>query len=1534
MSGPTGGLRWRILLRRLGRLALFLLPIFLILAAILPSLLPSSYVSSQIAAALSEATGRPVRVTGGSVGWFGGLRAAEIVIEDSSGGEFARIEKLWLDYEPWEMPALFAGGVSSLGRAHVERLTLRIVRHRDGRLNLPPGGTADPLPDFKSLEVAGGQIELLDEAAGRRSLLADIRLNIARLESGRKAYLTGSATTLLADQSADEPAGRVSFNGLLDNFDPRTINRIIGGLDVQWDGVNLGALLPPMSEDASLPLIVRMPSEGSASISIGSDHMINFEGSISASQMVVGQGATLDLAAEQTMLSFVGSYDVPAGRLQLAPLQLAGAGSSLRATGQLNFNAAGTCNGNLSFSGLVNWNPLKQIVPGLDRALSLFQAAAGTANVRQLDVRVTDDVAHIRGLIDMGRSELLLEPLFRKQSDRAAALVIDANVNLRNMQTDIRRLSLLLSPPSVPVEGLDVEPGEVTVNLHTQRQTTQAASRQQSQQIVMRIIVPDVTLLPRYLPLTANLISQFDLHGAAAITARVSADSPGRPVELTLDATALGFRTDDAAIKPVGEPLLVTVEGLLSDAGGLPRGQKIAIMTNSGELTWLGNIAVDADESHRADRGNWMTDGRLIIDGTLHLRDLEQWYRLVRPLLPQEPRIELAGNAEAQISGKIDNKSAVVKARLQLDKAAIAVGAGSGRVEVFVKPQGRPMQLRIDMEMARSRNWLLMQNEILLDSNRLKVTLCDFPSEASHMQPEIIAAMPMPTDGFMPFSAAHRLLANRRNAGGATIDLTLDAGDVDELLSLFPHAAERLAQYDPSGAFRLKVLARRGPQASDRLALSAALDATELTYLLKGHLHKTAGLQQRAEIDLRMPQQKPDGTDVVEISRFEARLGPSLLELSGRASFDADLRRLAARLPAIVLTVHNVEVAGRLALVQDDKLRRFSNWWNSVSDEHQIEGRADVQFNMRGSRKAVSMELSADATDAAFSYGLQTHKPKGVRASCAAKVDSGGPAGVLDIQNAHIALGDSLATCRGTLYSRSRMPRSINDIEGLSLHLEARSGELADLAQLVPWPQLRQLRPGGGVDLAIDIAADSFGAEIADGRIILDEMNIDYFGAPLSLSGRIDLDPQRLRIDGLNIKAGECDITLAADIASPLDRPRGSMAVSGTNLDLQQLLKIVRQDDTADNAPPAKADAQTQTVAAAHPAQGPPAAIPSTSPAAAASPTSSAATAATDAHAIADGSELADVIPEAWPPIQRFIARCNIDGSIALKRFIWEDEVGVTYKWQAFGSNFKLADGRLAVQDFKAAWRGGVVSGAVDVDMTQQNPQVHTRYAIRNIAAGPEIQPLINHQFPDMVVKGHINQVYDARRRLFASAASPSYPVGSTLFEAFNGTMSGQAAPKWLTDLIPGLNMTTYKFERMQSIGQLLADGRADNRMLFEGSPYALYIDGSTEADGAAVYTLGVDLMNSLQRGRAVRRLEQGRVPIMEFSGHIIDSAWHNLQVRFKLPHEVAYDVLLRRNLLLRLLDRSGESRRPDFTPYNFSSDAPPAAAPAVPATE
>ena len=545
--------------------------------------------------------------------------------------------------------------------------------------------------------------------------------------------------------------------------------------------------------------------------------------------------------------------------------------------------------------------------------------------------------------------------------------------------------------------------------------------------------------------------------------------------------------------------------------------------------------------------------------------------------------------------------------------------------------------------------------------------------------------------------------------------------------------------------------------------------------------------------------------------------------------------------------------------------------------------------DVQGNRNGGSLSFSADATEAAFRYGLETVKPIGVDASCSANITSGELAGLFDIHNSHFALGESSVTCAGTLYSHRRIPTSLADIAGAVLHVEAQSRTLANLAELVPVPELRQLRLSGGVTMAIDIAADGYGTEIEEGQLIFDDLRVDYQGTPLSLSGAVALSHRQLKADGLQVSAGDSTTTLAADIASPFERPRGSLEVSGNYFNLERLLQAMRVEPVSPAVAAGDAgdgNAATETI----PPQG---------------------------------------IPNQWPQVRRFLNQCDIDARVAFDRFIWQDDVGVTYDWQAFSSQFGLRRGRLDVHDFKAVWRGGVVTGAVGIDMTQPNPEVHTRYAIRNIAAGPEIQPLINYQFPDMIVKGRINQVYDAREKLFKTADEPGYPVGATLFEAFDGTMSGQAAPKWLTDLIPGLSMSTYKFDRMQSIGQLQADGRADNRMLFEGSPYSLYIDGHTEADGTALYTLGVDLMNSLDRGSTVRALEQGRVPIVEFKGRIVDSAWQGLEVRFKLPHEVAYDVLLRRNLLVRLLSSRGEAKRPDFTPYRFSDDGkrrPPSA--------
>jgi hypothetical protein len=54
--------------------------------------------------------------------------------------------------------------------------------------------------------------------------------------------------------------------------------------------------------------------------------------------------------------------------------------------------------------------------------------------------------------------------------------------------------------------------------------------------------------------------------------------------------------------------------------------------------------------------------------------------------------------------------------------------------------------------------------------------------------------------------------------------------------------------------------------------------------------------------------------------------------------------------------------------------------------------------------------------------------------------------------------------------------------------------------------------------------------------------------------------------------------------------------------------------------------------------------------------------------------------------------------------------------------------------------------------------------------------------------------------------------------------------------------------------------------------------------------------------------MDQGKLPLMYYTGRIKGTAYaEGPFLRYVLPHEFAYDVFVRRNLLLQLFSRIGE---------------------------
>ncbi|MEA3367251.1 MAG: hypothetical protein U9R68_03945 [Planctomycetota bacterium] len=154
--------------------------------------------------------------------------------------------------------------------------------------------------------------------------------------------------------------------------------------------------------------------------------------------------------------------------------------------------------------------------------------------------------------------------------------------------------------------------------------------------------------------------------------------------------------------------------------------------------------------------------------------------------------------------------------------------------------------------------------------------------------------------------------------------------------------------------------------------------------------------------------------------------------------------------------------------------------------------------------------------------------------------------------------------------------------------------------------------------------------------------------------------------------------------------------------------------------------------------------------------------------------------------------------------------------------------------------------------------------------------------------------------------AAGAYPVGRGETVLTDGVLDGPGAPDYITNLLPGLKLTRYRFNRMSNVSESRPDGVTDNRMLFDGKAYDLFIFGVTHPDGRTRYTLGVDLLPSLGSEAISRTLGQGKLPLMHYDGRIVGSKFAEREISYVLPHEFAYDVFLRRNLLLKLIRSLG----------------------------
>lgn len=1428
--------------RRVRKIALIAVLGLMLLVLLAPSLVPSAVISGAIARSLEQSTGRSVYVGHCSLGWLSGITIDELRIGTGDGTAdqpLVRLEGVRLDFMPWELPSAVFSKEPRLGRATIRRLVLQITRKADGTLDWP--GSTGPPADFKSIEIADGEVHLIDETGGEPRTIKILQVSAGRIEGTEKVYVTAGGQLLYSDEKGAAGAAVFRVNGLIDHLDLGQLEKTTGGCDIGWEGVDLAYFLPALRPSAGKLPAVRATISGQAILQVDTSDVITVRGNIASPQIVAGaDAADPDLAIKRSILSFGGTYNKASGDLTLKSVQVSGAGSSLQIAGRATRGADGRTVGELTLRGTLNWAPLKREIALLGRALRHFPEAAmtGSADIREIRITLSPEKIRCRGTVDLRRTEFLWRPYLEKPADVRATLTLDGAMDLRSGRLSLGRTALAINPP--PASKTRDAAGQtdlviVARSVDSNEGDTPDAddAGDDADDLKVTMAVADMDRLSQYVPRAAEWVRRFGVGGALGLDARIRPRADGLGATLRIDATKTRFETAPGIGKATGTPMSLEIKGRLGPGGRTPEISSVRLALEDSALLWSGRVRPRTTEDGQP---------RLAFQGRAEILGVQRWLHLARPYLLSQPSVGMVGHLVFEdVQGTLDDQRLwVTVGMFDATRASIEINHRPGRVRaedrLLTKAIGKPATGNMTVTHDRRGGNL----SLVMHMNMVGAAL-DVVASAENPDP--------PVEG-----------------GPSTrgkLTLTFAARDIRPLLADMPILGARLRPYDPGGGLTLKLDGVLG----ETLTVGGLIDLTDTTYRAPGSetgITKAAGWAQRLSFELVAPRNPISRSARFDVKALDLQVGGTTLSAIGHVVVDSDALRRVDSAGAAMRTVRSLDLAANLVLTQDDDLKGFSRRWQRFSTQYEIEGQGRARVALSGNRDQGRLALTIDGTRAGFAYGEGTHKPIGTPAKIAMVVRTSPVAQQLDLQKLSLRIADTEAEGSGTLYCR-RWALLADEPVDFVLHLEGESAQLARLAQLVPLAALRRLEPQGGVTFSLDVARDRYGVELDSGEFTFRRARVRHGGEGIDLDGRLSISRKRFVADALAVSVGDSSVVLAADIASPFDAPQGEFSLTGPRLDLDQMLAVFALGRGKQAEPPPVG------------------------------------------------------IPPPWPAASAFLSRMNVTGRIAIDKFAWTDETGFRYDWDALATDLSIRAGGFDVPSFKAVMLGGVVAGRVSVDLSEAVPSVAIAYAARDLGGGEKLAPLIAKLFPNMTIAGKADQVYEAKVPLFATRDRSRFPVGVSRFAATKGEMIGPAAPQWLTGLLPGLKLTRYEFTRMESITDLKASGRAESFMFFEGAGvYSVYIEGYTEPDGTARYTLGVDLFNSLDRDEEFRKLEQGLVPLLVYEGRIVDSQWVEQTVRFETPAQVASEVLFKRSLLVKLLEKGGEKRRPDFDPYNI----------------
>ncbi len=787
-------------------------------------------------------------------------------------------------------------------------------------------------------------------------------------------------------------------------------------------------------------------------------------------------------------------------------------------------------------------------------------------------------------------------------------------------------------------------------------------------------------------------------------------------------------------------------------------------------------------------------------------------------------------------------------ASLGNDRTNLTCSANLNRLDIragdfFVKPSGKPMEVTVQVEGQAEQadmKWTL--------TSRTKTSQATFDTQLKHTQSQS-------PETSIVFGANIDNLAWLRNSSPALARILKDTEPEGKLT-----LAGRVENSQGKTRFLLA-------SDSDKLSLMSSnkpglvnLHSEPFAFNAKGSFDEKAGPVGDA---LELIVDKANfqiNNHKLDIRNLQATIQPNVMnrgnqvnplaglqKLNGEISLACDLGKLSEE---IVLRENSKDQS-------DDKT--FGGWLVGT-------GRVSLAEN------ALSFSLDVDGRNVSINDLSGLTKAAGQPGKLSLLITVPEDLSTLQIRNFRAQLGDVFfdGDAQATLVRNEHgLPKAIKPTES---HFAVWSNRAQTLAELLPaW---KKYNPAGDFFADIRWQAPQAGISeteigtIASATLYTRNFQAEYKGRPVMTGGTVLLENIRLSEEGtpelarfytddLELRAGKNHAWLLADISSVTDQPKGQFHALMEYLDVADITSWLSE----------AAEKKSYT--------------------------------ADTREALARRAE--DIVTS----MRNSLRQADISGRITAETFgIFDEKVEQHYMTQQLDLSLTVKDSKIDLA-YMTGICGGLTRGRLTTKLNDERPIITSHVEFADVISTPSIQPQIMMYFPGNTVSGTFSRdeyLTYPLRDMIANSMDVRYRIiatGKAKMIATDGVVVGRSAPKFITKVFPGLNLTKYPYQTMTGYSKFLPDGTAENETFFFGS-YDIYMEGTTDAENNVDYTLGTVLFGSTFSPEALRDWKQGRIPILKVKGKIENGKLVDETVSYPWPNETLFEIFLKNNLVYR----------------------------------